>query len=69
MLLLAMSSFFHFDGISEEIFFYAATQKLEKSGDNEDRSALPLASSVIDHTLLQLDETGEWNSFMFKEGL
>ena len=69
MLLLAMFSFFHFDGISEEIFSYAATQGNEKDGDNEQRSALPLASSVIDHTLLLLDETGKWDNFIFKEGI
>ena len=69
MLLLAMFSFFHFEGINEEIFFYAATQEQEKIGDKEWRSALPLASSVLDHTLLQLDETGKWDNFMFKEGL
>ena len=69
MLLLAMFSFFHFDGISEEIFSYAATQEHEKDGDSEQMSALPLASSVIDHTLLQLDEAGKWDNFIFKEGL
>ena len=69
MLLLAMFSFFHFDGISEEIFSYAAIQEHEKNGDNEQISALPLASSVIDHTLLQLDEAGKWDNFIFKEGL
>jgi len=69
MSLLAMFSFFHFDGISEEIFSYAATQEHEKNGDDEKRSALQLASSVIDGTLLQLDETGEWDNFIFKEGL
>ena len=69
MLLLAMFSFLHCDGISEEIFSYAAAQEHAKNGDNEQRSALPLASSVIDPTLLQLDETGKWDNFIFKEGL
>jgi hypothetical protein len=69
MMILAMFSFFHFDGISEEIFSYAATQEHEKNGDHEQRSTLPLASSVIDHTLLHLDEAGKWDSFTFKEGL
>jgi len=40
MLLLAMFAFFHFDGITEEIFSYAATQKHEKNGDTGQRSAL-----------------------------
>ena len=69
MLLMAMFSFFHFDGISEEIFSYAATLEHEKNGDNEQISALPLATSILDHTLLELDEAGKWDNFIFKEGL
>jgi hypothetical protein len=69
MLLLALFAFFHFDGITEEIFSYAATQKHETSEDNEQRPALPRASSIIDRTLLQLDDTGKWDNFIFKEGL
>ena len=69
MLLLAIFSWFHFDGIIDEIFSYAATQEHGKNGDHEQRSALPLASSVIDHKLLQVDETGKWDNFIFKEGL
>ena len=66
MFLLAIFAFFHFDGITEEIFSHAATQKYEK---NEWRSALPLASSIVDHTLLRLHDTGKWDNFIFKEGL
>ena len=69
MFLLAIFVFFHFDGITEEIFSYAATQEYEEYGDNEQRSALPLASSIIDHTLLQLHNTGKWDNFIFKEGV
>ena len=66
MFLLATFAFLHFDGITEEIFSYAATQAY---GNNEKRSALPLASSIIDRTLLQLHNTGKWDNFMFKEGV
>ncbi|KIK05193.1 hypothetical protein K443DRAFT_642438, partial [Laccaria amethystina LaAM-08-1] len=69
MLLMAMFSFFHCDGISEEIFSYAATLKHEKNEANKQIPALPLASHVIDQKLLQLDETGKWDNFIFKEGL
>ena len=64
--LLSIFAFFHFDGITEEIISYAATQEY---GDREQRSALPLASSIIDHILLQLHNTGKWDNFMFKEGV
>jgi len=69
MFLLAIFAFFHFDGITEEIFSYAATQEHEEYGDNEQRSTLPLTGSMIDHTLLQLDDTGKWDNFLFKEGV
>jgi hypothetical protein len=67
--LLAMFAFIHYDGITEEIFSYAATQKYEEYGDKEQRSALPLASSIVDHTLLHLHNTGKWDNFIFKEGV
>ena len=66
MFLLAMFPFFHFDGITEDIFFNAA---LQEYGDNQWRAALPLANSIIDHTLLQLHKRGKWNNFTFKEGV
>ena len=66
MFLLGMFAFFHFDGIIEQIFSYAATQKHEEYGQ---RSALPLASFIIDRTLLQLRNTGKWDNFIFKEGV
>ena len=69
MLLLALFAFFHFDGIAEEIFSYAATQNIEEDRDEERMCALPLASSMINRTLLQLDDSGEWDNFIFKEGL
>ncbi|KIK04755.1 hypothetical protein K443DRAFT_645534 [Laccaria amethystina LaAM-08-1] len=69
MFLLAVFAFFHFDHIMEEIFSYATTQEHEEYGDNEQRSGLPLASSIMDHTLLQLHNTGKWDNFTFKEGV
>jgi hypothetical protein len=69
MFLLAMFGFFHFDGITEEIFSYAAVEEHKEYGDNEQRSALPLASSIIDHRVLQLHNTGKWDNFIFKEGV
>ena len=42
MFLLAIFAFFHFNGITEEIFSYAATQEHEEYRDNEQRSVLPL---------------------------
>ena len=65
MLILALFAFFHFDGITKEIFSYAATKGCEKVVN----SALPLASSLIDHTFLQFDDTGNWDNYIFKQGI
>ena len=45
---------------------YTATQEY---GVNEQRSGLPLASAMINHTLLQLHNTGQWDNFIFKKGI
>ena len=54
--LLEIFPFLHFDGITEKIFSYAATQAYDKNEEKEQRSVLPLASSIIDGRLLQLHE-------------
>ena len=72
ILILAIFSFFHHDGISEDIFSNAATQKGQKQtwvGFLLQKFALPLASSKLDHRLLSLNDTGAWNKFIFKEGI
>jgi hypothetical protein len=65
MLLLKLFPFFHHEGITEEIFSYAALQE-----DDEGSSpALPIASSILDRRLLPLNKTGAWDNFVFREGL
>ena len=65
MLILKLFPFFHHDGITEEIFSYAALQKDEKMSS----PALPIASSILDWRLLLLNKLGAWDNFVFKEGL
>ena len=65
MLLLNLFPFFHYEGITEEIFFYAALQKDQKTSSPE----LPLASSMLDRRLLPLNKAGAWDNFVFREGL
>jgi hypothetical protein len=63
LLLLGLFPFFHHQGITEEIFAYAAVQHgkiLE--------SELSLASSVL-YKLLTLNEADSWDNFIFREGL
>ena len=65
MLLLGLLPFFHHEGITEEIFSYAAlTEDKEASG-----LKLPLASSLLDRRLLSLNKSGTWDNFVFREGL
>ena len=65
MLLLELFPFFHHDGITEEIFSYAALPEYKKNSSSE----LPLASSLLDQRLLPLDKSGTWDNFIFREGL
>ena len=65
MLLLELFPFFHHEGITEEIFSYAALQKDQKTSDPE----LPLASSMLDQTLLSLDKADTWDNLLFREGI
>ncbi|KIK03908.1 hypothetical protein K443DRAFT_94159 [Laccaria amethystina LaAM-08-1] len=65
MLLLELFPFFHHEGITEEIFSYAALQKIQKTSNLE----LPLASSMLDRRLLSLNNAGTWDSLLFGEGI
>ena len=65
ILVLNLFPFFHHDGITEEIFSYAALQEDVESSS----PALLLASSILDRSLLPLNRTGAWDSFVFREGL
>jgi hypothetical protein len=65
MFLLELFPFFHHEGITEEIFSYAALQKDEKASKPE----LPLANSMLDQRLLPQNKTGTWNNLLFGEGI
>ena len=65
MLLLEIFPFFHHEGITEEIFSYAALQRVQKACNPE----LPLASSILDQRLLALNQAGTWDNFLFGEGI
>jgi folate-binding Fe-S cluster repair protein YgfZ len=63
--LLKLFPFFHHEGITEEIFSYAALQEDEETCN----SKLPCASSLLDRRLLPLNKSGIWDNFVFREGL
>ena len=65
MLLLELFPFFHHEGITEEIFSYAALHRDEYMSSH----ALPMANSILDRSLLPLNKWGTWDNFHFKEGI
>jgi len=65
MLLLELFPFFHHEGITEEIFSYAALTENEETSS----SKLPLASSLLDRRLLPVNKSGTWDNFFLREGL
>jgi hypothetical protein len=67
MLLLKLFPFFYHEGITEKIFSYAATTQEDWEVASPE---LPVASSILDHRLLPLDEAGTWDfTVPFREGL
>ena len=65
ILLLELIPFFHHEQITEDIFYYSALQKDNKTP----MLNLPLASSLLDPRLLPLHQTGTWDNFNFQEGI
>ena len=64
LFLLGLFPFWHHESISEEIFFYAATQRNQSMSHPD----LPLAHSVLDCKLLALNKDGTWDNFIFQRG-
>ena len=71
ILILGLFVFFHYDCIMKDIFSYAAMQKHHNDHHHlMDRTpALPVVSSMLDCTLLSVNEAGTWDDFIFEEGL
>ena len=66
MHILALFVFFHYDGIMKDIFSYAA---MHQHCCEHSHSGLPVAISMLDCTLLPVNEAGTWDDFVFEEGL
>ena len=63
MLILKLFPFFHHEGITEEVFSYAALQEDKEMSSPE----LPIASTILDRRLLPLNKMGAWYNFVFRE--
>ena len=65
MLILRLFPFFHHEGITEEIFSYAALPEDERTSSPN----LPCASTLLDQRLLSHNKSGTWDNFLFREGV
>jgi len=68
ILILEICAFYHHSNISRDIFRSAAEES-RKHVDSEVAEKLPQAISSLDHTLLALDNDGNWDDFIFGQGI
>ena len=67
ILILQICAFYHHSNISKDIFRSAAEESREH--DSNITENLPLAKSLLDHTLLSLDNNGCWDEFIYGQGI
>ena len=68
ILILQICAFYHHSNISTEIFQSAAEESRNHEVD-EVAEKLPQAITLLDHTLLALDNDGQWDEFVFRQGI
>ena len=68
ILILQICAFYHHSNISTDIFQYAAKGS-RKCVNQELDEKLPKAVTLLDHTLLALDNDGHWDDFIFGQGI
>ena len=69
ILILQICAFYHHSNISKDIFRSAAEESREHVVDSEVAKKLPMAKSLLDCTLLALDNNGRWDEFIFGQGI
>jgi tetratricopeptide (TPR) repeat protein len=69
ILILQICAFYHHSNISRDIFRSAAEESRKHIMDNEVAKKLPQAITLLDHTLLGLDNDGHWDGFIFGQGM
>ena len=68
ILILQICAFYHHTNISKAIFRSAAEKSTEHV-HGEAVEKLPQAKTLLDHTLLALDNDGQWDEFIFGQGM
>jgi hypothetical protein len=69
ILILQICAFYHHSNISRDIFQSAAEESRKCIMDNEVAEKLPQAITLLDYTLLDLDNEGHWDGFIFGQGI
>jgi len=69
ILILQICAFYHHSNISREIFQSAAKESRKHVVDSKAVEKLPQAITLLDHTLLALDNDGDWDDFVFGQGI
>ena len=69
ILILQICAFYHHSGISKDIFKSAAEESMKRDVNSDRFRKLPQAVTLLDRTLLGLDNDGHWDEFIFGQGI
>ena len=69
ILILQICAFYHHSDISKDIFQSAAEQSRKYTMNSEVARKLPQAITLLDYTLLGIDNNGHWDDFIFGQGM
>jgi Tetratricopeptide repeat len=69
ILILQICAFYHHSNISKDIFRSAAQQSRKHVVDSEAAEKLPQAVTLLDYTLLGMDNNSDWDGFIFGQGM
>ena len=69
ILILQICAFYHHTSISKDIFRSAAEAAIKQDVNSDRFKKLPQAVTLLDHTLLGLDNDGHWDEFTFGQGI
>jgi uncharacterized protein (DUF2164 family) len=69
ILIHQICAFYHHTSISKDIFQSAAEEAMKIDVNSDIFQKLPQAVTLLDHTLLGLDDDGHWDEFIFGQGM
>ena len=69
ILILQICAFYHHSNISKDIFRSAAEEAMKQDINSDRFRKLPQAITLLDYTLLGLDNDGNWDEFIFEQGI